>query len=611
MFYFYDPLQMLYLTFPCVFLFLGFYLWKRQQKRGELLFGKDFFSVLSASVSWRKRKLRFYLELSGLCLLILALARPLWQKPIEQKQELEGVEMIIAVDVSRSMLAEDIRPSRLRFVKSELGRLLKKLIGNKIGLIAFGGNASVLSPLTVDLNAIEMFVDSLSTQSVYRQGTLFRPVLDLSADLFEQGGSVDENKRTPTRLILLISDGEDHDRKVMQKAKELFQKGVRLFTMAVGTKQGAPVPVKNESGQTLYYKKDSGGKLVLSKRKDTSLRKLAQEGKGSFYVMSFYSNYLASFLKDIQSLEKSRLADIKTVGFGKELYAYFLFFAFVFLFLFLAITERRQPNKALSVLLVWGGLGSLGGWACLLTPLEALASLPSNSASSTTISEQSQAFWHNKKALKALKEKDLYEAQMEMNKALSKSPFEPALHLNMGFVFLFQGEKEKAQNAFLYSARMAYKTLSENPKKGEHLKPLLFAALFNLALLDTEKREWDKALHFYQQALYIQPNSLKVRTNIELLIQQQQQKQKQQKQGSQQKTQQGKKQKQQQRQESPRQDQQPQPAPPPQTPTFNSKEISKEEVQKILEELTRQEQEVRKKVNKQKRQNAPSPSKDW
>ena len=605
MFYFYKPLHILYFIFPCIFFFLGFYLWKQQQKKGQAIFGKDFFQTLSASVSWRKRKLRFYLELSGLCFLILALARPLLHKRGEEKQELEGVEMIIAVDVSRSMLVEDVRPSRLRFVKSELHRLLEKLTGNKIGLIAFAGNASVLSPLTVDLSAVEMFVDSLSSRSVYRQGTLFRPVLDLSADLFKKGGSVDKEGKIPSRLVLLISDGEDHDRELMEKSKELAQKGIRLFTMVVGTEQGAPIPMKNEEGQILAYKRDSGGKLVLSKRKDTSLKKLAQWGKGSFYAMSLQSNYLQSFLKDLQSLEKSRFTDLKTVGSGKELYGYFLSLAFAFFFLFFVITERRHPKKAVLIFL---GFFSI----TLLFPFsKAFALFPSQ-----TMTEQSQSFWHNRKALKALKEKDLHRAQMDLNKALSKSPFDPALHLNMGLVFLLQGAKDKAWNAFLYSAQIAKKAFLKNPKKQQHLKPILFSALFNLALLETEKQKWDKALHFYQQALSMNPESLKVRTNIELLRQQKQQQGKgqQQRQNQQQQNQRPSQSQNQEPQKQPQESQQPQ-EPQEQRQErerpFKSKEISKEEVQRILEELTRQEQEVRKKVNQQKKKRDFPPSKDW
>ena len=543
MFYFYKPLEMLYLLFPLVFLGLSFYLWKRQKKKGMELFGKDFFTKITSSVSWTKRRLRLYLELLSICFIILTLARPLLKKPQEGKQELEGVEIILAVDVSRSMLAEDVRPSRLRFVKSELGHLLENLTGNKVGLIAFAGNASVISPLTVDLGAVKMFVESLSPSSVDRQGTLFRPVLNLSLELFKQGGGVDKEGQQPSRLILLISDGEDHDKEVMRLAKELVQDGINVFTMVVGTEKGAPIPIKNEDGKLLTYKRDSGGEMILSKRRDHTLRKLAKLGKGGFYSMSFQSDYLQIFLKDLQSLEKTRFTDLTNIGSAKELYGYFLFLALCFLFLFFLITERKKVSFISFLFLFLSPIFSLQKASAF--PLD------------WSMASNSQAFWNNRKALKFMKEKgkDIQKAHIHLNKALSQSPFEPALYLNMGILFILKEERDKAYSAFLYGAQWAQRNLLQKPKKAVY-RDLLFAALFNLALLETEKKEWDKALSFYQQALFIWPNSVEVRTNIELLQQQRQQQKQNQNQKNQQQQSSGKQQQQEQK-DQPDQQQQP------------------------------------------------------
>lgn len=260
--------------------------------------------LLTQSTSPTRQKWRWAFELSVLFFLVLGLARP-QSGESTQKLKSEGVEVMFVVDVSQSMLAEDVRPSRLELTKQELLRFVEKAGGHKIGLVAFAGSSVLLSPLTTDKSAIQMFIESLSPIAVSSQGTDFKRALQEAKGAFERGGIDPGNEGVVGRLVVLVSDGEDNEKGAMDAAEELAKMGVRIFTLGVGTEAGAAIPLFNSRGQRAGYLQDKDGTQVITKATSESLKRLAEEGRGGFYQMTFGGDAIPQLLQDLDRMEKS------------------------------------------------------------------------------------------------------------------------------------------------------------------------------------------------------------------------------------------------------------------------------------------------------------------
>ncbi|RYZ86096.1 MAG: VWA domain-containing protein, partial [Proteobacteria bacterium] len=228
------------------------------QKKMAKLIGTRLYPFLTSSVSPAKRRAKRILQSLALLFFVFALARPQMGQSMQEIKS-QGVEIMFAVDVSESMMAEDVRPNRLEQVKTDLSRLLDRMQGNRVGVIAFAGSAAVLSPLTNDPNATKMYLDSLSPASVSSQGTSFEEALRLAVDAFKRGGAGEDDTTKVTRVILFASDGEDHEPGAVEAAKNLVKQGIRVFTVAYGTEKGAPIPMKDGMGFWKQNKKDRSG----------------------------------------------------------------------------------------------------------------------------------------------------------------------------------------------------------------------------------------------------------------------------------------------------------------------------------------------------------------
>jgi Ca-activated chloride channel homolog len=194
----------------------------------------DFFL---AGFSRAKRNWKAFLCLATLSLMIVAMARPQMGKG-QQQITSQGVEIMMVVDVSNSMLAEDVKPSRLGHAQKEMSRLLDLLGGDKVGLIAFAGSAVLLSPMTTDKSALKMFLESMSPASVETQGTEITKALQEAQSAFQRGGEEAGPNQKMTRVVVLISDGEDHEEGAIRQAQDMAKEGIRIFTMAFGSERG-------------------------------------------------------------------------------------------------------------------------------------------------------------------------------------------------------------------------------------------------------------------------------------------------------------------------------------------------------------------------------------
>lgn len=332
-----------YLWLIPLILVVGFVFDRLNRKRMQTAIGSRLYPFLSSSVSNKKRTIKTVFQVMAVLSFVLALARPQFGES-QQQIKSEGVELIFAVDVSESMLAEDVKPSRLAQVKTELSRLLDLMPGNKVGVLAFAGSAALLSPLTNDPGAIKMYLDSLDPNSVSSQGTNFTEALRVAKDAFERGGVSSGETTKVTRVIVIASDGEDHEPGALEEAKKMTGEGVRIFTLAYGTEKGGPIPVRDGMGFLKGYKKDRQGQTVITTVKGDALRALAEAGSGGFYFATVGGDQAKLLVEDIGKLERTQFDTTMATQY-EERFQVFLFIGILLALIELFLGERRQGFK--------------------------------------------------------------------------------------------------------------------------------------------------------------------------------------------------------------------------------------------------------------------------
>ncbi len=316
--------------------FYAVFRWKRKalQRFGNLLLLQQ----LTPTFSRARRNGKIALLLAGLAFTILALARPQLGTALEEVKR-KGVDIFIAIDVSNSMLAEDIPPSRLAKARHEVSSLIDKLQGDRIGVIAFAGEAFVQCPLTLDYGAAKIFLEVLSPDLIPTPGTDLGKAITLALQSFEGEGTERKYK-----VLVLITDGEHHAEDVMSIAEEAERQGVVIYTVGIGSPQGAPIPLLAEGGSLTGYKKSRGGEVIVTKLDEVTLEKIALQTGGKYYRASSGEAELERIYEDISSMEKKELASLKFSQF-EERYQFVLFVAFLLLLAELLLAERRRAKS--------------------------------------------------------------------------------------------------------------------------------------------------------------------------------------------------------------------------------------------------------------------------
>jgi len=235
----------------------------------------DLVGALCASVSRRKRRWRILLWFIALTAMVLALARPLWGTQVTVKAQ-EGVEVMVVLDVSASMLAEDVKPNRLTRAKLTVEELMDRLGGNDMGLVIFSGAAFVQFPLTADFNTARMFLDSAGPASISRPGTALEEAIRVALDGFPE-------QRATSRVILLLTDGEGHEGDPLAAARDAAKQDVVIYAMGFGSPDGEPIPIRDAEGNLVGYKKNAQGEMVLSRLDEVTLQQIAAETGGLYF----------------------------------------------------------------------------------------------------------------------------------------------------------------------------------------------------------------------------------------------------------------------------------------------------------------------------------------
>ncbi|MBN2004689.1 MAG: VWA domain-containing protein [Anaerolineae bacterium] len=279
---------------PVVILFL---VWAARRRHATLArWGEPALVVqLSASVSALKRRWKAALWLLSLVTLIVALARPCWGTKVMVRAH-EGVEVMVVLDVSSSMLAEDVKPSRLDRAKLTVEELMNRLGGHEVGLVIFSGAAFVQFPLTADFYTARAFLEDAYPTSISRPGTALEEALQVALDGFS-------DERAATRVILLLTDGEGHEGDPLKAAADAAAQNVLIYAIGFGSPTGEPIPLRDDTGTVAGYKKDEQGETVLSKLDEVTLQRIATAAGGLYFRASAGGEEIDAIVKAIDQLE--------------------------------------------------------------------------------------------------------------------------------------------------------------------------------------------------------------------------------------------------------------------------------------------------------------------
>jgi Ca-activated chloride channel family protein len=312
-----------------ILFFLVLQIWKRhaQKKFAD----KKLLKRLSPNQSLFKS----ILKLTVICLAMASLAIALVNPKIGTKLETvkrEGVDVVFAIDVSKSMLAEDIAPNRLEKAKQLVTQIINNLASDRVGIIAYAGKAFPQLPITTDYASAKMFLQNMNTDMLSSQGTAIDEAIELAKTYY------DDDEQT-NRVLIIISDGEDHGEEASKVAEEAYKEGIRIFTIGVGDTKGGPIPIK-KNGVVLNYKKDNKGETVITRLDEETLKSIANEADG-VYLNGKNTNEVVESIRDILNKMDKKEFEAKQFADFKDQFQWFLAFAIAFLFIDIFLLERK------------------------------------------------------------------------------------------------------------------------------------------------------------------------------------------------------------------------------------------------------------------------------
>ena len=280
----------------------------------------------------KRKRARFILMFTGLALVAFSVSGPKFGTAYEQVRS-RGLDVVLGIDVSDSMLARDIRPSRLAFAKREIEHLVEQLKGDRIALLPFSGQAYLLCPMTLDYSAIRMFLGVIDTDIIPTEGTDLATAIDAARAAFDKT----ERKY---RVMILLTDGEDLQGKALEAAKRAEEDGIVIFIMGIGTTDGEPIPIQDENGNVVY-KKDKKGQVVISKINESTLSKVAKTTGGAYVKATYDDSARKAIFSRIEKMER-RDQEGKLVTRFKARFQWFLIPGIILITLGLAIRKRGK-----------------------------------------------------------------------------------------------------------------------------------------------------------------------------------------------------------------------------------------------------------------------------
>ena len=319
----------LLLILPVMLLLFGYVqYWKRKKQRefGDLVL----VAQLSPAKSPFKSILKFVVLILALASLIMALVNPKMGTKMETIKR-EGIDIVFAVDVSKSMLAEDVAPSRLEKSKQLVSQIINQLGNDRIGIVAYAGSAFPVLPITTDYGVAKMFLQSMNTNMVSSQGTSLDEAIKLSGTFF------DKSNKT-SKLVILISDGEDHSEGAEDAAAEANKMGMKIITIGLGTPKGGPIPLK-QNGVVQSFKRDQNNEVVITKLNAESLEAIAKATKGVYINGNQTKDVLEKIKKALDTIQKTEFEATQMANFQSQ-FQWFIGLAILLLVIDLFLLER-------------------------------------------------------------------------------------------------------------------------------------------------------------------------------------------------------------------------------------------------------------------------------
>ena len=488
MIYLAQPLYLL-LILLIPLMFIAYWLMRRWRKRRIARFGDpDLVSSLAPLVPRRKGWLKLTLLSLALLFFAIGMARPQLGAILKEKQ-VKGAEIMVVLDVSNSMLAEDYSPNRLERAKLAISKLVDELQGDRIGLIIFAGESFVQLPVTSDYVSAKIFLNSITTESVPVQGTAMGEAIRTAIKSFT---SESEN----SRAIILITDGENHEDDPVSAAKDAVDMGARVFCIGVGSPEGKPIPM---DGGLL---KDNDGNIVVTRLDEKTLRDVASAGRG-LYVRAGNTEFgLNPVIDEIRSLDAK---DFQSVVFEEydEQYMYFFAIALIFMLIEFMISDTRNRRS-----LFGRGKGMV---AVLILMLASPVMLQAQS-------DRSEVRAGNRE----FKKGEFREAELDYKRALEEDSTSVTAKYNLGNALYKTGSYSEAE---LYLKGLGDSLKSVSASKASDC----FHNSGNLAL---KQKKYQEAVDAYKESLRLEPDNFETKSNLayaqKMLKEQQQQQQQQQ-----------------------------------------------------------------------------------
>jgi Ca-activated chloride channel homolog len=311
-----------------------------RRKRREY-FSDEVFAKLYPQANTQLRRAKTGTFYGALVFLIIALSGPKIGTEVREVTR-QGIDIMVLLDVSLSMKSEDVRPNRLDKAKFEILRMLDRLRGDRVGLITFTGEAILLAPLTSDYSAFRLYLNLADPSSMPSTTTDFAAGMQVALDAFASAGEADRNT---SRVLLILSDGEDHGSDPLPVLQQLRGQGVYVFTVGIGTSAGGTIPVYDgNTGRLLEYMRDAAGQVVTTRLMPDVLRTIADSGQGTYYEISRSSDGMDGFLTQIGELERSEFATQEFADY-KDQYQWFAAIGFILLFISLIIPQNKPLSS--------------------------------------------------------------------------------------------------------------------------------------------------------------------------------------------------------------------------------------------------------------------------
>ncbi len=552
MFRFEDPIYLWLLVLIPILALVRFVSYRNQKKRLHKFGEPQLLKNLMPDVSRFRPSVKFWVLQAALALLILMLARPQMGTKISHEKR-TGIETIIALDISNSMRAEDIVPSRLDRSKMMIENLVDHFTNDKIGLIVFAGDAFVQLPITSDYVSAKMFLSSIDPSMMATQGTDIAAAIDMATNSFTQEEGIG-------KAIIVITDGEDHEGGALQAAEAARKKGMCVFVLGVGSAQGAPIPIPG----TGDYMKDNTGNTVMSALNEDMCRQVAQAGGGAYIHVENNSAAQQRLDNELDKLAKKETSTTVYSDYDEQFQAFGIL-ALLLLVLEICILDRRNP--LLKRISFFGTRKSVVTIFLLMITV------------STFAQTDRQYLRQGNKQFNA---GDYANAEVSYRKAIEKNPRNPQAIYNLGNALMAQKKDSASIEQFQNAAK-----LETNPLRK-------YQSFHNIGVICQSHKMYGEAIEAYKSALRLNPDDDETRYNL-VLCKHQKQKQDQKKQDQQQNKNDQKKddKKEQQQQDQKKQDKQ-QEKPKPQ--------MSKDNAEQLLNAAMQQEKQTQDRLKKAQQQ---------